>query len=52
MKPIIHSPIIPRRICTHHFCRCMRANELAYMGMLLQAIQVHRQRVWCRKQGK
>ncbi len=35
--------------CEHHFCRCMRANELAEMGRLIEAIEVHNQRVTCRK---
>lgn len=35
--------------CEHHFCRSMRANELAEMGRLIEAIEVHNQRVTCRK---
>lgn len=39
---------IPRS-CTHYSCRCARADELAAMGMLLDAIAVHHQRVLCRQ---
>lgn len=35
--------------CKHHYCRCMRANELAQMDMLQEAMQVHNQEVRCRK---
>jgi hypothetical protein len=34
--------------CEHHFCRCMRAEELAGMGRTLDALRVHRERVTCR----
>lgn len=34
--------------CQHHYCRCMRAAELAAMGMTIEAIEVHNQDVECR----
>lgn len=40
--------------CEHHFCRCMRAAELAAMDRLQDAIAVHEQTVTCRltEEGK
>ena len=35
-------------MCVHHYCRCVRARELAAMGMIEEAIRVHDQRVRCR----
>lgn len=42
-------------LCTHHACRCDRANELALMAartgnvaLLAQAVAVHSERVECR----
>jgi hypothetical protein len=36
--------------CTHYECRCARARELAEMGLIAEAVEVHQQRVTCRKQ--
>lgn len=36
--------------CTHHVCRCARARELAEMELILEAIQVHNERVRCREE--
>lgn len=36
--------------CTHHYCRCMRSNELSLMGLHWEAIQVHNSEVTCRKE--
>jgi hypothetical protein len=43
-------------MCTHHDCRCARANELAHLydrygrvTYLLDAIRVHNQEVVCRR---
>jgi hypothetical protein len=45
----------PRGLCEHYACRCARAAELAAMydrtgkgKLLLQAVQVHDQKVECR----
>jgi hypothetical protein len=35
--------------CEHYECRCARAAELAAMGLTAEAIQVHFERVRCRK---
>jgi hypothetical protein len=35
--------------CTHYECRCARAAELAAMGLIVQAIEVHQQEVTCRQ---
>lgn len=35
--------------CEHHTCRCARAAELAAMGQLHEAIEVHFARVRCRE---
>jgi len=43
------APPLPRA-CKHHFCQCSRAAELAAMGLILEAIQVHDGPVACRKQ--
>ena len=44
--------------CTHHYCRCVRAHELAQQAeatgrtdYLRQAIAVHHQEVTCRLEG-
>jgi hypothetical protein len=41
--------------CEHHFCRCLRAEELARMSdrfrrldLLVAAVEVHTQKVHCR----
>jgi len=36
------------RPCEHHYCRCIRANELAEMGCLVEALNVHWEKVRCR----
>jgi hypothetical protein len=43
----------PSRViaCEHHYCRCMRANELAEMGLLVASIAVHWELVPCRQKG-
>ena len=38
----------PRGYCEHHYCRCMRAAELAAQDLLPEAIDVHYQNVRCR----
>lgn len=38
--------------CEHHECRCARAEELCAMGMTAEAIEVHEQRVTCRRTQK
>lgn len=38
----------PKVLCEHHFCRCMRAEELCQMGLLEAALQAHQQKVRCR----
>ena len=38
--------------CNHHYCRCMRAAELAAMGLILEAIQVHYGPVACRQESR
>jgi hypothetical protein len=35
--------------CRHYECRCARAAELAAMGLIVQAIDVHQQEVTCRQ---
>lgn len=35
--------------CEHYGCRCIRAHELADMGMTWEAIQCHSRKVKCRK---
>lgn len=36
-------------LCEHHACRCARANELASMGLVPDAIRAHEERVRCRQ---
>jgi hypothetical protein len=36
-------------LCEHYACRCARANELAIMGMPLEAIEIHDDKVQCRQ---
>lgn len=40
---------LPVMVCDHHPCRCLRAAELAGMGLLREAIDVHHQQVRCRR---
>lgn len=42
-------------LCEHHYCRCMRAAELAAMSdrtrrgsLMVEAVHVHSQQVQCR----
>jgi len=35
--------------CRHHACQCARAAELAAMGLLPEAIDVHYEEVECRR---
>jgi len=37
--------------CRHHYCQCLRAAELAAMGLTYDAIQVHYGPVGCRRKG-
>jgi len=39
--------------CTHHECKCARAEELASMGLLVEALELHtdrNKRVRCRRE--
>jgi hypothetical protein len=47
------APTYPATVrCEHHTCRCARANELAAMGMTLEAVAVHSESVTCRVPGQ
>lgn len=37
------------KTCEHHDCRCLRAAELAAMGLTVEAIKAHSQQVRCRR---
>jgi len=44
----LDTPRLTPARCTHHYCQCIRADELAAMDRLDDAIQAHNTTVRCR----